>query len=531
MRRISKPIAAGRSGQKQDQSDVIAFLGSPATYGADIDTVDRIETHGALVFLAGERAYKLKRAVKLPYMDFSTLEKRAAACRHEIDRNRPAAPDIYIGALPIVRRDDGKLALGGAGAPVDWVVVMNRFDQAGLFDQLAKHGRLPISQMTPLAEHIANYHEKARTFRAVDGSNGLANTVGQIVTSLFEASDLIGLDRVQQYAGQIVTELNTHSRLLRSRSRFGCVRLCHGDLHLRNIVLHNDNTRLFDAIEFDDRIATIDVLYDFAFLLMDLWHRDMKAHANRCFGSYVSKAVPTKALDGLAALPLFLSMRGAIRAMVMIDQLSVAGEIDQQASFKEIEEYLSLAKQFLAPSKPGLIVIGGLSGTGKTSVSAALAPNIGRAPGALHLRSDVERKRMAGIDPLDRLPREAYSKGTADKVYRRLCDRAERTLKAGHPVVVDAVFQNAAHRRCIEQVAARTRVPFFGVWLEAPQAQLIGRVERRSNDASDADASVVLNQFAQKTMVTCWESVDASRAVSDVVVQIEEASSIKLRVS
>ena len=354
MTSTSKPIATGQPDRLQDQSEVIAFLGSPATYGAGIDTVDRIETHGALVFLAGERAYKLKRAVKLPYMDFSTLEKRAVACRHEIDRNRPAAPDIYIGALPIVRRDDGALALGGAGAPVDWVVVMNRFDQADLFDQLAKHGQLPVSQMTPLAEQVADYHEKARTFRATDGSNDLANTISQIITSLYEASDLIGLERIQQYAGQIVTELNARSRLLRARSRFGCVRLCHGDLHLRNIVLHDNRAMLFDAIEFDDRIATIDVLYDFAFLLMDLWHRGLKTHANHCFGSYVSKAVPTSALDGLAALPLFLSTRAAIRAMVMIDQLSLAGEIDQQASIKEIEDYLSLATQFLAPSKPAL---------------------------------------------------------------------------------------------------------------------------------------------------------------------------------
>jgi aminoglycoside phosphotransferase family enzyme/predicted kinase len=523
MTSFSKTVSDRLPKQSQDQSEVIAFLGLPSTYGTDVDKVDLIETHGALVFLAGTRVYKLKRAVKFPYMDFSTLEKRAAACHHEIDRNKAAAPDIYIGVLPVVRRDDGALALGGTGTAVDWVVAMNRFEQADLFDHLAGQGQLPISQMLSLAEQIADYHGAARRFRGIDGSNILAGTITQIVTSFFEASDLVGIDRVQQYASRIVTELNTQSRLLRSRSHRGFVRLCHGDLHLRNIVLHQGQPTLFDAIEFDDQLATIDVLYDLAFLLMDLWHRDLKAHANLCFGSYVSRVATTDALDGLSALPLFLSTRAAIRAMVAIDKLAVTDGTNQQSGLNEIEEYVSLALQFLVPSKPVLIAIGGLSGTGKTTVSAALAPDIGRAPGALHLRSDVERKRMAGIDPLVGLPREAYSMSTSNKVYKRLCDRAERALKAGQSVVVDAVFQESADRRAIEQVAVRAHVPFFGIWLEAPRNQLIERVTKRLHDASDADTSVVQIQFERKVAVTCWAKVDASGEQSMVAHRVKLA--------
>lgn len=498
------------SGGLPDQSEVIAFLGLPSTYGNDVDKVELIETHGALVFLAGTCVYKLKRAVKLPYMDFSTLEKRAAACRNEVDRNKTAAPDIYIGVLPVIRRDDGELTLAGMGTPVDWIVVMNRFEQSDLFDHLAKQERLPISQMSALAEQIAEHHGKARRFRALDGDNIMADIITQIVTSFFEASNLVGLDRAQQYAKAVVTELNSQSRLLRARSHHGFVRLCHGDLHLRNIVLHNGRPTLFDAIEFDDKLATIDVNYDLAFLLMDLWHRDLKAHANLCFGHYVSKAVATDALNGLSTLPLFLSTRAAIRAMVAIDKLAVSDRSSRQSDLDEIEEYVSLALQFLEPSPPVLIAIGGLSGTGKTTVSAALAPNIGRAPGALHLRSDIERKRMANVSPLERLPPESYSKSTSIKVYKRLCDRAEYALKAGQSVVVDAVFQDPAERCCIEQVAARAGVPFFGIWLEAPQSQLIERVTGRLHDASDADASVVQMQVARLTTVACWKNVDAS---------------------
>lgn len=524
-------IADGQPGGSPDQSDVIAFLGLPSTYGADVDKVDVIETHGALVFLAGVRVYKLKRAVKLSYMDFSTLDKRAAACRHEVDRNKAAAPDIYICALPVVRRDNGELALGGAETPVDWVVVMNRFDQADLFDHLASQGQLPISQMPVLADQIARYHHSARPFRAIDGSKNLANAITQITTSFLQANDLIALDRVQEYAGKIVAELNTHSRLLLSRSQHGFVRLCHGDLHLRNIVLHHGHPTLFDAIEFDDRLASIDVLYDLAFLLMDLWHRGLKAHGNLCFSSYVSSAVSTEALDGLAALPLFMSTRAAIRAMVAIDKLAVTGGMNRQSGLNEIEEYFSLAMQFLEPRQPTLIAIGGLSGTGKTTVSATLAPNIGRAPGALHLRSDVERKFMAGVNPLVRLPRKAYSKSASDKVYRRLCNRAERALKAGQSVIVDAVFQEAIDRRCIEQVASRAQVPFLGVWLEAPQERLIERVAGRLNDASDADPSVVLMQLAGQTTVTSWVNVDASGAYSDAALRVKSALGILLGAS
>ena len=528
MTRSIKTHSGQQAPQPPDQSEVIALLSSASTYGPDGDEVQRIETHGALVFLTGSRAYKLKRAVKLPYMDFSTLEKRAAACRHELERNRPAAPDIYIGVLPVMRRKTGELALGGEGVAVDWVVVMNQFEQADLFDALACRGQLPMSQMPLLATQIADYHDAAKTFRAVDGSRTMADVISQVVTSFFEAGDSVGLDRAQLYARQIVAALNAHSDLLRTRSHSGCVRLCHGDLHLRNIVLHDGHPTLFDAIEFDDRMATIDVLYDLAFLLMDLWHRGLKEHANLCFGNYISRAVSTGELNGLSALPLFLSVRAAVRAMVAIDKVAVTAGTDRKLALKEIDEYLALALELLQPRPPSLIAIGGLSGTGKTTVSAGLAPNLGRPPGALHLRSDVERKRLAGVDPLVRLPREAYSSSASDKVYKNLCERAERALKAGQAVVVDAVFDQAAHRRRIEQVATRARVPFFGAWLVAPQETLVDRVSNRKNDASDADASVVMMQVARKTTVTCWETVDAGGDKGDARLRIESAMREKL---
>lgn len=496
-------------GRSDDQSEVIAFLADPDSHGPTVKTVERIETHGALIFLAGEHVYKLKRAVKLAYLDFTTLAQRAGACQHEIERNKAAAPNLYIAAVAIARSADGKLTIGGDGEPVDWVVVMNRFDQSDLFDNLAAEGKLAKELMLPLAEVIADYHDDAQVFRALDGHDILARVVTQTVMTFFEAGELLEFGQVNHYSGRVVAELNARSQLLRSRAHHGYVRLCHGDLHLGNIVLSDGKPTLFDAIEFDDTIARIDVLYDLAFLLMDLWHRGLKKHANLCFNNYVSKAMQIDALSGLAALPLFLSARAAIRAMVAIDKAAVAELEDETKTRKDIAGYFDLACEFLNTEEPVLIAIGGLSGTGKTTLAAALAPTIGHAPGALHLRSDVERKRMVGVDPLERLPPHAYSQSASAKVYKRLCDRAEQALEAGHSVIVDATFIEAADRRQIERVAAKSRVRFIGLWLEASGDQLVNRVTQRKGDASDADAAVVLSQLSVRSINTCWETVDA----------------------
>ena len=508
----SKPFPSSGSDDASDQSEVIRLLNDPLSYAPAAASVQRIETHGALVFLAGDRAYKLKRAVKLPYMDFSTLPRRAKACHHEIERNQAAAPDIYIGARPIVRRPSGRLEIADVadddGETIDWLVVMNRFDQSGLLDNLAGQEQLPADVMAPLAEVIADYHASARAISTLDGGHIFARCVTQTIIALQDAGDALDPDEVHKYAERIATDLTVHSALLRHRAQNGLVRLCHGDLHLRNIVLLNGKPTLFDAIEFDDAIARIDVLYDLAFLLMDLWHRGLKRHANLCLNTYASKAVATDELSGLAALPMFLATRAAIRALVAIDRaaLSSAGGSAQERD--EIAAYFALAQEVLELQPPVLVAIGGFSGTGKSTLAAALAPTIGQVPGALHLRSDVERKRMVGIDPLDRLPQHAYSPSTAAKVYKHLYDRAREALRAGHSVIVDATFIDPAHRHEIEQVAKDAEVCFVGIWLEAAPERLVERVNRRRNDASDADESVVRAQLSSHAACTNWTTID-----------------------
>ncbi|MGI9410947.1 MAG: AAA family ATPase [Hyphomicrobiaceae bacterium] len=497
----------GQGISADDQSAVIAFLSDPSHHGETVEHVERIDTHGAIIFLAGKRAFKLKRAVKLPYMDFSTLEKRAAACRHEVRRNAAAAPGIYVGALPIVVDPSGALTFGGRGKTIDWIVIMNRFAEADVFDNLASEGRLSLELMVPLANSIAEYHSAAQPRLEVDGDEIMARVITQTIRAFYEAADVFGDNNVRAYSRAIVNSLNALSGLLRSRARNGQVRLCHGDLHLRNIVLRDSRPTLFDAIEFDDSLATIDVLYDIAFLLMDLWHKGLQRHANAVLNAYASAALKSDHLSGLAALPVFLATRAGIRAMVAVDRAHVAG---QTSALAHAKKYFELATDFLAPSSPRLIAVGGYSGTGKSTLAAALAPHFGRCPGALHLRSDVERKRMFGIDPLERLPQQAYSEFATERTYQRLCTRALAALKAGHSVVVDAVFISPHQRRRIEQAAAMAGTPFTGLWLTASEDRLAARVRDRRGDASDADVTVVKRQVETRSTGVCWEQIDAN---------------------
>ncbi len=514
------------------QAEVVSFLSNASSYPDDVDAVDRIETHGAIVFLAGSRVYKLKRAIRLPYLDFSTLEKREAACRNELTRNATASQEIYIGVVPVTRENDKGLKIDGVGEPVEWLVVMNRFEQEDLFDSIAGRNELDVALMDPLAEEIASYQERARQVLDHDGDEIIARVINQIVTSASYAADTFGLKETQQLSLGLVQHLTRHTNLLRMRSKSGKVRLCHGDLHLRNIVLQNGQPRLFDALEFDDTLATTDVLYDLAFLLMDLWHQDLRSHANRCFNTFVSCSMQANDLPGIALMPMLMSMRAAIRALVTVDKLSVAAEQQDAAVKEEACSYFSLANELLATREPVLVAVGGLSGTGKTTLAAAVAPGIGHAPGALHLRSDVERKRMLRVPVLEKLPPQAYTNQASHNVYRRLCSRAEQALRAGHSVVVDAVFLEPMHRRWIEKVALRCGCSFLGLWLEAEQEQLIERVTQRRFDASDADGDVVRRQFKMFVRNACWSPIDTrssaraaiSQARSVIQMHLERAS-------
>ncbi|MGI9383430.1 MAG: AAA family ATPase [Methyloligellaceae bacterium] len=503
----SRQGARSRANGCDEQDAVIAFLSEPSSYDPAPPSVQRIDTHAAVVFLAGEEAYKIKRAVKLPYLDFSTLEKRRLVCEREVELNRATAPQLYLGVIPIVRRQGGGFSLGGDGSPVEWAVKMSRFDQACLFDRLAHEGKLDVALMAPLAEHIAGFHAKASVAIKADGEAAMSSVVTSTIAALGSAADAIPQRALTYHAVAVLHALRSNAELLRQRSADGHVRRCHGDLHLKNIVLLSDGPVLFDAIEFDEALATIDVLYDLAFLIMDLWHNGLRRHANAVLNRYLTAAGDADNFRALSALPLFLACRAAVRAMVTLDSLPHLAPLAGTSAQHEAADYFGSAQAFLFPDTPRLIAIGGLSGTGKSTLGAALAPSLGAAPGAIHLRSDVERKAMFGVPEGERLDTEAYAPAITERVYKAMADKAGIALQAGHSVILDAVSLTVEHRRMFESVAQRAGVPFSGLWLNADPERLVQRVEARTGDASDADAGVVRQQLALPTGPVSWRVV------------------------
>ena len=493
----------------QDQREVFVFLQDPRTYGRT-EPVIRIDTHGAAVFLAGPDVYKVKRAVRFAFMDFSTLEKRHAVCEAELAVNRSNAPGLYLGVVPITR-DGAVLRLGGNGPVVEWAVHLRRFDENATLDRLAADGPFSPALIDKLAQAVAAAHQQAPPRDGGTATRVLRRLLQETVDEL-AATDLFPAKRVAVFGSALVAAFDQAAPLLLRRGERGQVRRCHGDLHLGNLVLIDDAPVLFDALEFDEAIATCDILYDVAFLLMDLCKRGLAANANRLLNRYLSlfDDEPSQ-IGGLAALPVFLSLRAAIRAKVMaaLHRLDPA----KTALRNEALAYFEAAVRFLAPVPPQLIAIGGLSGTGKTTLAAALAPAIGRAPGALHLRSDVERKHLFAVAATVRLPADAYQPDVSARVYDRLDDLAEAALRAGQAVIVDATHQRLEEREAIAAVAERAGVPFLGLWLEAPSEVLARRVTERTGDASDATAAVVAFQAKQAIGALAWRRLDASHAL------------------
>ena len=491
----------------EDQSAVIDFLGLPSTHGGA--AVEQVETHAAIVFLAGTRAWKLKRAVLFDYLDFSTAERRRLMCEAEVRVNRRTAPRIYRDVVAITRQPDGTLRLGGSGPAVDWVVEMNRFDQEQLFDRLAARQALDPDVMERLASGVAAFHAQALPRRDHGGREAMAGVVDGNDAGLAEFGagflEPTACVRVADASRHLLTR---HEALIEMRRRSGYVRQCHGDLHLRNIVLFDGEPTLFDAVEFNDDLSCIDVLYDLAFLLMDLQRRGLPGHANRVLNRYLAD---TGDREAMALLPLFLSCRAAIRAKTSATAASLQPDAQRTQSLQQLSrEYLAMAEQLLHPPAPTLLAIGGLSGTGKSTLARHLAPGLGGVPGAVILRTDEIRKELFMVPPYEPLGAEGYTSRASARVYEALVSRAEGLLRAGHSVVVDGVFSRAADRDRVERAASALGVPFVGFWLQAPASVLCARVASRSQDVSDADIEVVRRQLEEPAGVVTWQLLDAT---------------------
>jgi aminoglycoside phosphotransferase family enzyme/predicted kinase len=451
---------------------------------------DPIETHISAVFCGPDTVWKLRKAVRLDFLDFSTLAERHRTALRELALNGAHAPGLYRDVVAVTRGADGRLALGGAGTPVEWVLRMARVPAADFLESMPPERIAAMADA--LGDAVAAYHAGLAP-AAGDPAAAMAETLRGNVRSARSAA--LPEAAVTDWGAAMQIVLTRLAEWMRRRGRAGFVRRAHGDLHLGNMALWRGHPVAFDALEFDEALATIDLGYDLAFLLMDLDVRVGRPAANRVLNRYVARTGDAGLLAGLAA---FLSMRALIRAHVAA----------RSSRLPEALAYLARAGSFLEPSPPRLIAIGGLPGTGKSTLARALAPELGLAPGALVLRSDEIRKRQHGVAPETRLPPSGYTKAANKAVAAELVACAAAAIAAGHTVIADATFLAPLQRAAIAQAAGHAR--FHGVWLVAPHDVLEARVAARRGDASDADVALLRRMAAAGAVPKDWLAVNAT---------------------
>ena len=471
-----------------DQRETAAYLRGLA--GAD-----PVETHISLVFRGPDTVWKLKKAVRLSFLDFSSPEARRRFCERELTLNAPAAPGLYRDVVPVVRNADGGLVLNADGIVVDWVLRMGRVPGSDFLDTMASAGRLSPPLLDAVGDAVAAYHQ------ALPPLPDAATDMRFVARGNVKAAMDAGLPAVtvQAWGAAIDGTLAALVPWLAQRAANGYVRRAHGDLHLGNFCLWHGKPVPFDALEFDEALATIDLGYDFAFLLMDLEQRIGRPAANQVLNRYVARTGDAAMVRGL---PAFLSLRAMVRA-------HVAARTGQTEA---AEAYLAAAMGYLRPAAAMAIAVGGLPGSGKSTLARGLAPDLGRSPGALVVRSDEIRKRLFGFAPEDRLPPSAYTKAVSDTVFETLADTVTIAAEAGQAVVADATFIGQAHRTMVEQAAHRAGVKLQGFWLQAPLGLLEQRVAARTGDASDATVAVLHAAAPHDPGPLDWTAIDASDA-------------------
>ncbi len=485
------------------QSDVVEFLSSGAAFSGVAP--NHVETSVSHVFIGDEIVYKLKKDIQLDYLDYSTASKRRQMCERELKLNHLAAPSLYR-SVQSVSWDGHSLSVGGKGAAIDWLVKMDRFDETMTFDRLAHDGKLTLQLVAALTEEIVAFHAITEERPDMGGAAEMHRVSHFVAETLQEhGKGILDSDEIATWDRAIDRAFARSSALLNQRQAHGFVRQCHGDMHLGNICFHDGRPTLFDCIEFSDDIACVDVLYDLAFLCMDLCFHGLEQHANLVMNRYLSV---TRDFRGLDAFPAFLSLRAAIRAMTSAIEMQEKSTLDPKGCHDAVR-HLDFAVAALQRPQPSLLAIGGFSGSGKSSLATALATRICAGAGAVVVSSDVVRKRIVGAALEDKLDAEAYSPSMSAKTFTRLFDDCDAALGAGQTVIADATFLREEDRDKIAQVAEDWGATFRGVWLDTPPDILRARTAAREGDVSDAGPSVVDIQLTQNLGTISWSRLDA----------------------
>lgn len=475
--------------------------------------VEVIETHISGVFLVGKRAYKVKKPVDLGFVDFSTLERRKHYCDEELRLNRRLAPDLYLGMRTITDSPDGP-AFEGKGDPLEYAVEMRRFDQESLMVHAEEKGRLTFDHMDQLAKLIADFHANCPVATA-DRPFGNFDYVCRPIEENFRhlLHEHIPQDlrpRLEKLQNWSRAEHEKLKETFAERKGAGVIRECHGDMHLGNMILRDGTITVFDCIEFNDSFRWIDVLSEVAFCTMDLADRGRPQLAHHFLNAYLEI---TGDYAGLAVLPYYLCYRAMVRAKVSWLRLQQhPGEAGEERRLRqELEEYVEMAERYAFERKPQLIVMHGVSGTGKSYGAQQIVQELG----AIRVRSDVERKRMAAGQAVSDL----YSHEMSERVYGTLHRFGRTGIEAGFPMLLDATYLRQQYRSDALQVAREAGVACHLLNVTASEATLRERIRRRAelaNDASDADERILERQLKTAEALTAEEqdfviSVDTER--------------------
>jgi hypothetical protein len=483
-----------------------------------------MQTHVSYVTLTGDYAYKVKKAVDFGFLNYSTLEKRKHFCEEELRLNQRAAAPIYLDALPIAQQDD-TFILGSNDNPVEYAVKMRQFPQSALLSQMFERGELTEDLLRQLAEAIAQFHLSAQTDDYIRAFGTVENVRQSIDENYEQTRDFVGGPQTQQQFDETKAYTDeffaTRQDLFQQRMVQDKIRACHGDLHLNNICYWQDQLLLFDCIEFNEPFRFVDVMFDIAYIIMDLTVAGRDDLAAIFLSHYVEQIGDW---EGLQILPLYVSRQSYVRAKVtsfLLGDPSVSEE-DKQAAAAKAAKYYTLAWSYVQQRQGRLLIMSGLSGSGKSTVARELS----RQMGAIYLRSDAVRKHLAGIPVDKRGNNSLYTPEMSQKTYGRLVHLGTLLASQGYVVVLDAKFDTQANReRVIAAAQAHDLIPTI-VHCEAPIDILKERVQQRSGDIADATLEVLEKQqfepFSddEAQYVT---TIDTTRPLSDPLATIVRA--------
>jgi uncharacterized protein len=495
-----RPVCANAELTLERQTAMLGALRSLMSAGPTTGAT-LIETHISFVLLAGGHAYKIKKALRNEFLDYSTLALRRQACEEELRLNRRLAPDLYLCVVPVSGSADAPV-LAGQGTPIDFAVKMRAFTQDGLWDQLASRGLLQGAHLDGLVQLLVPFHAAA----SVAGPQGRLGAPAQARAPVLEClgalDQLVDDPAARTGLQQLrVWEAAAFQRLapaMAERLARGRVRECHGDLHLGNVTLIEGRTTVFDGIEFNDDFRWIDVMNEVAFIAMDLHAHGLPALAHRFVNGYLELGGD---YEGARVLGYYSVYRALVRARVALLRLAQCGANEAVEAARQrgaAERYLALALQFSRPAHPVLMLTHGFSGSGKSTLTQGLL----EAAGAVRIRADVERKRLAGLSALDRSGSPAfgrlYSEAMTGATYTQLRSLAVPVLDGGFSVILDATFLRRAARDAVRRLALEHQVPCIVLDFDADATLLRERVRQRATrggDASEANEAVLAAQM------------------------------------